>query len=123
MLDTETRQKMMTELQLQIINEIKRDGRVMDTRLAQFFEQHPWTFHEEVKKSECAKKYTFYGLLEGNRGAITWKYGETEYENPMLGGIRPFTEAFILTKEDIINDLKEIFPQHRNQIAELIEQL
>ena len=113
----------MTELQLQIIEEIKRDERIMDTRLAQYFDRHPWTFHEEIKKNECAKKYTFYGLLEGEWGAITWKYGETEYENPMLGSVRTLTEACILTKENIVSDLKDIFPQYRNQIEELIKQL
>lgn len=113
----------MNELQLQIIKEIRRDGGILDTRLAQYFGRNPLAFHEEVKKHKCAKKYTFYGLLEGEGGSTTWKCEETNYENPLLGGIRPLTEACILTKENIVNDLKEIFPQHLNQIEELIEQL
>lgn len=115
--------KIMTDIQLKIIDEIRHNASIKDTRLAQYFGRHPWTFHEEIKKSECSKKYTFYGLLDGNGGAIAWKYGETEYENPILGGVRPLTEACIMTKEDIISDLAGIFPQHKEEINKLLENI
>lgn len=113
----------MTDIQLKIIDEIRHNASIKDTRLAQYFDRHPWTFHEEIKNSDCSKNYSYCGLLEGDGRAITWKYGETSYENPLLSGIRPLTEACIMTKEDIISDLSGIFPQHKDEIDELVEKI
>lgn len=117
---TMTGEKNMEDYKNKIIERIKKEGKILDISLAPYFDRDPRTFHEEVKRSAYAKSYTFYGLRKIDGRAITWKYGTTEYDNMLLGGIRPFTEACILSKEDIVNDLAVIFPQHKEEIEVLV---
>lgn len=113
----------MEKIKQDIVEEIKKNGQIMDINLARFFDEHPWLFHDKIKSSQLSANYKFWGIIKGTSQYAELEQGPNPYYNMGLSIIDPKSEACMLTKESIVNDLKEIFPQYRNQIDELIEQL
>jgi len=109
----------MEDYKIKIVERIKNEGQILDVSLAPYFDMPQWLFHDKVKSSKYSDKYKFWGIVKGINEYAEFDYGANPYNNMGLSIIRPETEACMLTKKDIIDDLENIFPQHKKEIEEL----
>lgn len=110
------------QIKKHILDEFRRAGQILDINLAPYFDEHPIFFHETIKKSKYGQNFSYAGLLKGMNGFAEYvEIGTPDlYLNPMAGRIDPRYEACYV-KENHLECLKEIFPQHKEEI-EFIEQ-
>ena len=113
---------MNTEIRQQIVDKIRLDRRILDINLAPYFNQDPYTFHQEITKSTFSNNLVFWGIINGSCEYTQLGIGANPYTNPFLSAIDPLTEACMLSIHDISN-LRTIFPSYNDDIEELIQAL
>lgn len=110
---------MNPEIRQKIVNKIRLDGQILDINLAPYFNQDPYTFHQEIRESTLSNNFVFWGIINGSCEYTRLGIGANPYINPFLTTIDPQTEACMLSINDI-SDLRTIFPRYNDDIEELI---
>ena len=113
---------MNTEIRQQIVDKIRLKGQILDINLAPYFNQDPYSFHQEIRESTFSDNLVFWGIINGSCEYTQLGTSANPYTNPSLSVIDQLTEACMLSIHDISN-LTTIFPSYKNDIEELIQAL